>query len=67
MQARIHNGDRKETIINIVNAKRVFIGLMTTKSRKIAERYKPSSGRKGDHEVGEGACVSIRTNIAKNP
>ena len=40
---------------------------MTTKLRRIAERHKPSSGRKGDHEVVEGARVSIRTNIAKNP
>jgi len=28
---------------------------------------KPSSGRKGDHEVVEGACVSIKIIIVKNP
>ena len=40
---------------------------VTTKLWKIADHHKPSSGRKGDHEVVEGARVSIRTNIAKNP
>ena len=40
---------------------------VTTKLWRIAERHKPSSGRKGDHEVVEGACVSIKINIAKNP
>ena len=40
---------------------------VTTKLWKIADHHKPSSGRKGDHEVVEGARVIIRSNIAKNP
>ena len=40
---------------------------VTAKLWRIAERRKPSSGRKGDHEVVEGACVSIKIVIVKNP
>ena len=40
---------------------------VTTKLWKIADHHQPSSGRKGDHEVVDGARESIRTNIAKNP
>ena len=40
---------------------------VTTKLRRLAERHKPSSGRKGDHEVVEGARESILIEIAKNP
>ena len=36
---------------------------MTTKLWKIAERPKPPSGREGDHEVVEGACVSVPTTV----
>ena len=39
----------------------------TTVLWRIAECPKPSSGRKGDHEVVEGACVSIKIIIVKNP
>ena len=39
---------------------------VTNKLWRIAERRKPSSGRKGDHEVVEGARASIQIEIAKN-
>ena len=49
MQARIHNGDREETIINIVNAKRAFIGALDgkrdTTSSTTAAVPRPSQGK----------------------